>query len=209
MSNLLRLTSPVPESVNHYFKYRAFIKDGKAKAMGYKTNAAKEYQHTFEAYVKDEVEKQGWIKSENKYQHYYVDADFYFPRTDKDPNNYWKILLDAITSTGVVWQDDNVVCERVNRIQYDSKNPRIELEIYPVNYLGIFDNASSLEDFETRCTGCKRYRNNCSILRKAKEGRIQSEISNGVCSCFAKRVTKNKRIKGVSYGKDDEPCKGE
>ena len=98
-----------------------------------------------------------------------------------DANNYYKCLADAITDSGVVWNDDNQLCERVQRIYYDSKSPRIELSIYPCDYIGVFDNASQLEQFESRCIGCKRYKRNCSILQKAKEGRIQEEVNNGVC----------------------------
>ena len=201
MANKLCLVSPVPESVNHYFRYRAFIKDGKAKAMGYKTNAAAEYQDTFCEYVRGEAVRQGWAMSTNEYQHYYVDAIFYFPRTDKDPNNYWKLLLDAITQSGVVWKDDNVTCERVKKICYDSENPRIEIEIYPVEYIGVFDNAEELNSFELCCAGCKRYSRNCSILRRAKEGRVQAEVNDGRCAAFTKKAekkpkTKRKRRKG-------------
>lgn len=200
MSQRLHLVSPIPESVNHYFRYRAFIKDGKATAMGYKTSKASEYQESFATYVADQVKQQGWVLDNNKHQHYYVDASFYFARTDKDPNNYWKLLLDAITRTGVVWPDDNVTCERVNKICYDTENPRIELEIYPVEYIGIFDSADTLARFENRCTGCNRYSRNCSILRRAKEGRIQDDIKNGVCEAYKQiaekpKTKKNKRRK--------------
>lgn len=202
MNNKLHLTSPMPESVNHYFRYRAFIKDGKAKAMGYKTNAAAEYQRTFGAYVAEEVAKQGWEMSENKFQHYYVDADFYFPRVDKDPNNYWKLLLDAITRTGLVWQDDNVTCERVNKICYDAENPRIELEIYPVDYIGVFEDADQLAGFESRCAGCRRYKNNCSVLRRAKEGRVQPEIEGDECACFKPLASAKKNKRSSSNERD-------
>lgn len=195
MPKRLKLTSPMPESVNHYFRYRAFIQNGRAKAMGYKTDKASEYQKEFGKHVIEQVNIQGWEMNNDKFQHYYVDADFYFPRIDKDPNNYWKLLLDAITQTGVVWLDDNVTCERVNKICYDSDNPRIELEIYPVDYIGIFDNADQLVQFESRCAGCKRYKQNCSILRKAKEGRVQPEITDGVCASYAELKTKKKTNK--------------
>ena len=122
----------------------------------------------------------------NATQHFYIDAIFYFDRTDRDPNNYFKCMLDAITDTGLVWVDDNVTCERVQRIYYDSKNPRIELTIYPVDYIGVFDNASQLEQFESRCVECNRYKRNCSILQKAKEGRIQEDIDNLQCKKFKK-----------------------
>ena len=188
----LLLTSPIPESVNHYFRYRAFIKDGKARAMGYKTQSANAYEQEFISYVREQASAQCWEMSESKYQHYYVDATFYFQRTDKDPNNYWKILLDSITRSGVVWLDDNVVCERVNRICYDSEHPRIELEIYAVDYIGVFDSDEHLNCFLERCKNCRRYKNNCSILRKAKEGRIQPEITGGCCSAYKELKEKMK-----------------
>lgn len=181
MKKELRLISPIPPSVNHYLAYRAIIKNGKPMAMSYKTVEATKYQKEFAEYVKQEVKRQNWDLIPNKEQHFYVDCVFYFDRTDKDCNNYFKCMLDAITDTQLVWIDDNVVCERVNRIYYDSTNPRIELCIYPVDYIGIFDNISQLEEFETNCIGCSRYKRNCSILNKAKEGRIQSDIFNFVC----------------------------
>lgn len=173
-------------SFNHYLAYRAIIKNGKPMAMSYKTNEAKKYQHDFAEYVKKQAKLQGWNKSDNVFQHYYMDTVFYFPRIDMDANNYYKCLADAITDSGVVWNDDNQLCERVQRIYYDSNNPRIELEIYPVDYIGVFNNTSQLEEFESNCIGCNRYKRNCSILQKAKEGRVQKEIKNMTCSCFKK-----------------------
>ena len=41
-----------------------------------------------------------------------------------------------------------------------------------------------LEQFESRCIGCIRYKRNCSILQKAKEGRIQEEITELECSKY-------------------------
>lgn len=178
----LKLISPMPPSVNHYLGYRGIMKNGKPMAVSYKTSEAIKYQKNFMNYVIEEVKKQNYTLKPNKNQHFYIDAVFYFDRIDKDPNNYWKCLLDAITDTKLIWIDDNVTCERVQRIYYDSNNPRIEITIKPVNYIGVFDNASQLEEFESNCVGCNRYKRNCSILQKAKEGRIQSEICDGVCS---------------------------
>ena len=180
----LHLISPLPPSVNHYLGYRTIVKNGKPMATSYKTTEAKKYQKSFEKYICQQVTEQNWEISPNEFQHFYVDAVFYFDRIDKDPNNYFKCSLDAITETGLIWIDDNVVCERVQRIYYDSDNPRLELTIYPVDYIGIFDNISQLEHFETNCVGCSRYKRNCSILNKAKVGRIQSEISNFICSQY-------------------------
>lgn len=149
--------------------------------MSYKTSEAIKYQKYFTQYVKDEVKKQNYTLIPDKNRHFYIDTVFYFDRTDRDPNNYFKCMLDAITDTSLIWVDDNVTCERVQRIYYDSANPRIELEIYPCDYIGVFDNMSQLELFESNCIRCNRYNRNCSILQKAKEGRIQLELDGLKC----------------------------
>ena len=184
MSNILKLIITDFISVNHYLSYRAIIKNGKPMAMSYKTKEAKDFQKNFEQHIKEQVKIQNWNVPVDPAQHFYVDAVFYFPRLDMDANNYFKVSLDSITETGLIWIDDNVVCERVQRIYYDSSNPRIELTIYPVDYIGIFDNQKQLNDFEDKCKTCSRYARNCSILKKAKEGRIQEEIKGLACSKF-------------------------
>lgn len=164
-------------------------------AMSYKTKEALRYQREFMDYVTREAKIQKWDLIPNKTQHFYIDAVFYFSRTDQDANNYFKVMLDAITETQLIWLDDNVTCERVQAIYYDSENPRVELCIHPTDYIGVFENSSQLEAFESDCIGCKRYKRNCSLLRNAKEGRVQEEISNMKCSRFAPSVTDdNKHI---------------
>lgn len=170
--------------------YRVISKNGKPTAMSYKTEAAQKYKAEFAEYVRSEIIKQSWSMEPNHTQHFYVDATFYFPRTNMDCNNYWKVMLDAITDTKKIWLDDNVVCERVRRIFYDSEDPRIELNIHPVEYIGIFDNAQQLERFVSNCAGCIRQNKNCSILRKAMEGRIQSEVCGLACTKYKQRKTK-------------------
>jgi len=184
----LKLTSSIPVSVNHYLKPRCFIKYVNNKAVPmvtmYETSDAKKYKKQFKDYVIKEVKKQSWSLTLDKFQHFYFDCVFYFDRIDKDPNNYFKIMLDAITDTQLIWVDDNIVCERVNRIYYDAENPRIDITIRPVEYVGIFDSVEQLHEFEGNCISCNRYKRNCSILNKAKEGRIQSEVVDFECSKF-------------------------
>lgn len=186
----LYLTSPLPPSVNHYLGTRAIMKNGRPMAMVYETKEAKDYKKYFKKYIQEQVKLQDWYSSMDKAQHYYCDCVFYFDRIDKDCNNYFKCSLDAITETELVWSDDNTVCERVNRIYYDNENPRIEMDIYPVEYIGIFNNEENLVSFENRCKNCMRYIRNCSILRKAKEGRIQDEILHFECSKYKEKKEK-------------------
>ena len=170
------------------------MKNGKPMAIVYETKEAKDYKKWFASYIKGEVKKQNWNIEVNSTQHFYCDCVFYFDRIDKDCNNYFKLLLDAITETQFVWMDDNVVCERVNRIYYDSENPRIEIKIYPVDYIGIFDSQEQLDYFEDKCKTCNRYKRNCSILKKAKEGRIQDEIQiNEFEDLYCDKYSKNQK----------------
>lgn len=187
MGNELNLVSPIPPSVNHYLAYRTTIsKSGKAIGMSYRTSEAKKYRREFADYVCNECESQSWDIELNAKQHFYLDGWFYFARIDCDPNNYWKILIDAITDTQKIWVDDNVVCERVMRIQYDAENPRVELKLHPVEYVGVFDNSNQLDEFvNSNCIGCKRYKRNCSVLRKAIDGRIQKEVCGMNCSAMS------------------------
>jgi len=194
--NKLKLISPMPVSVNHYLAHRSFITYIKGKAVAqttmYTTSEAKKYKKEFAEYLKQEIKNQGWDLVPNKTQHFYIDLTFYFPRIDMDCNNYLKLLLDAITDTQSVWLDDNCTCERVNRIYYDSKNPRIEIDIYPVDYIGIFDNNTDLQTFEIQCHTCSRYKNNCSILNKCMEGRIIEEIDIETKICSKYKQSKSK-----------------
>ena len=169
------------------------MKGKKATAMIYETGEAKLYKKNFKEYILKEIKEQNWTLPVTKTQHFYCDCVFYFDRIDKDCNNYFKLLLDAITDSGAIWADDNVVCERVHRIYYDSENPRVEITIYPVSYVGIFDNQEQLDAFESNCASCSRYARNCSILNNAKIGRIQSEISDCVCSKYKEGKGKNDR----------------
>lgn len=188
---ILKLTSPMPPSVNHYMAPRVFYRGKKPNVTMYEKPEAKIYKKEFADYIKTEATRQGWEPSLDKFQHYYCDCVFYFKQTDQDPNNYFKLLMDAITDSKRVWVDDNVSLERVQGIFYDRDNPRIELTIRPVDYVGIFPNREHLERFRDRCFHCRRYlEGRCSILRKATEGRIQECIRDEQCDNY-KEAKKN------------------
>lgn len=180
----LFLTSEIPPSVNHYLAYRAVMKNGRPMATSYCTAEAARYKKSFSQYVAQEVIRQNYDIEPNNTRHFYVDCEFYFPRMNMDSNNYYKCMLDAITDTKLVWLDDNVVCERTNVIRYDTSNPRVEIHIHPVEYIGVFEDASHMEEFESVCIGCSRYKRNCSILRNAVLGKMQPEIHNNKCEKY-------------------------
>ena len=155
--------------------------------MPYPSKETVAFKKSFIPYVVEEVSKQNWEMDQTGLQHYYVHWTVYFPRIDMDVSNQDKVIIDSITESEVVWKDDNVVCNRVDHIYYDSSNPRIELTIVPVDYIGVFENDEHLNSFQEKCKECKRYSNNCSILRKLIEGRIIEEYQDNECIKFKKK----------------------
>lgn len=181
ISNKLNLISPIPPSTNHYLAYKVVKTGNKNLAMSYQTKETKDFKKSFIQYVKEEMNKQGFIPSTNKYQFIHYDVITYFPRIDMDNSNYYKVVLDSLTEAGV-WIDDNIVIERCKRIYYDSQNPRLEIKIYYSDFIGIFDNQSQFDEFLSNCVHCVKYKEGkCNILQKSQEGRIQEEINNFQC----------------------------
>jgi len=158
-------------SVNHYMSYRVA---GRI-VMAYKPKETKDFEKKFGKYVKEEMDKQGWNKPPmGKFVN--LDTIFYFPRIDMDAQNYFKSICDIMTNVAT-YEDDNIVMERVNRIYYDSKKPRIELILTLSEYVGIFDNDNDYKEFKSKCDNCSRFKEGkCSIHKKALESRIQDEI---------------------------------
>lgn len=184
MSKELKLTvHGIPPSVNHYLGFRGVKKGKGCMVMSYTKPEAKQFQKDFEEYAKEQVKLQNWDIEQTRHIHHYMDCVFYFDRTDKDSQNYFKVMSDVLN--GIAYIDDRTILTRTFEQYYDSENPRIEITIHPVTYRGIFNSEQHMNEFEKNCKQCKRYARNCSILNKAKEGRIQKEIDQQfVCSKF-------------------------
>lgn len=184
LTTQLKLTvKGIPPSVNHYMGYRGVKKGNGCMVMAYTKPEAAKFKKEFSTYAKEQVELQQWDIESTRNVHHYLDCVFYFDRTDKDEQNYMKVLCDTLN--GIAYIDDKKVLTRTHEVFYDSENPRIELTIHPVTYRGIFPTEIHMNMFEVNCKDCKRYARNCSILNKAKEGRIQEEIGEDlICSKF-------------------------
>lgn len=80
----------------------------------------------------EEKTNQGW-QDDNKHVWYYVDMVFYFSdRRIRDSHNTLKILMDALQ--GIFFHNDYYCMTRINKVLYDSDNPRVEIKIHPVDY---------------------------------------------------------------------------
>ncbi|WP_425203808.1 RusA family crossover junction endodeoxyribonuclease [Priestia megaterium] len=177
MSEQLKLTvEGIPPSVNHYMGYRGVRKGNGCMVMAYTKAEAKKFKEEFSTYAKEQVKLQKWDIENTRNIHHYVDCVFYFDRTDKDEQNYMKVLCDTLN--GIAYIDDKKVLTRTHEVYYNAANPHIDIIIKPVEYRGIFSNEDLLNEFESKCKSCSRHKRNCSILNKAKEGRIQEEVSD-------------------------------
>lgn len=176
----LNLTLPLPTSLNKLYinqatfnpKTRTSIPTGKRIL----SKDGKKVKIEIQNAATEQMEKQNWDYDYTVGDYIYMDTLIYFNRTGRDDNNVYKLLCDALEK--IVYENDSRVLIRTQRILYDTENPRVEVKLSPVDYIGIFDNEDLLNEFESKCKSCNRYKRNCSILNKAKEGRIQEEISD-------------------------------
>lgn len=181
MKELKLTVQGIPPSVNHYMGYRGVRKGNGCMVMAYTTADAKKFKKEFQKYAKEQVKQQEWDIEQTRDVHHYMDCIFYFDRTDKDEQNYMKVLCDTLND--IAYTDDRNLLTRTHEVYYDKDNPRIEIVIHPVTYRGVFESEEQLNKFEDNCKTCNRYARNCSILKKAKEGRVQGEIDMNEMMC--------------------------
>lgn len=133
--------------------------------------------------TKEQLQNQKWDYDYTLDNYIYMDTIIYFSRKGRDDNNVYKLLCDSLEK--IVYENDSRVLIRTQKILYDTVNPHIEVTLKPVEYRGIFQSEIHMNEFEEKCKSCKRYSRNCSILKKAKEGRIQEEVNeNYICIKF-------------------------
>lgn len=176
----IELTLPLPVSINKLYinqfgynpKSRSRIPTGK-RIMSKEGVKVKEAIQTA---AKTQLSKQDWDYEWTKENYIYQDCYIYMNRLGRDDNNLFKLLNDSLEK--IVYDNDSRVLTRTQRILIDKDEPRIILNISQSPHRGIFESEDHLKNFEQKCRECKRFGRNCSILKKAKEGRIQEEIND-------------------------------
>jgi len=118
----LKMSLPLPPSVNHmYYNTR----NGGKRLTG----KAENYIRKSRALINAAIEEQNWIE-QSPSTWYYLDLVFFMPdRKIRDSHNMLKLLLDVME--GIVYKNDYYVCPRIQSVEYDKENPRIELCITP------------------------------------------------------------------------------
>ena len=181
----LNLTLPLPVSLNklydNQFSWNPKTRSRQSTGKRVLSNEGKKVKKLIQQRATDTLGESEWDYNFTIDNYIYMDTVIYFNRKGRDDNNIYKLLCDSLEK--IVYENDSRVLVRTQKILYDTENPRVEIEFTPVTYRGIFEDEQSQYIFEEKCKSCKRYKRNCSILNKAKEGRIQLEINNEyICS---------------------------
>lgn len=117
--DILKLTLPLPPSINHYYvtnQRGQRVKSGRADAWMFEAGLL----------VKDAARKQGWGYSEKEKLVMYITV--YWPdNRRRDTHNLHKALCDA--PEGIAYKDDKWVLVRDRDFAVDRENPRVEIEI--------------------------------------------------------------------------------
>lgn len=118
----LKLTLPLPPSINHMYVNTKF--GGKRLS-----NSAEDYVRVARAKINLFVEEQSY-KKQNKETWQYIDLVFFMPdRRIRDSHNMIKLLLDVLQ--GPVYENDYWIMPRVQGVEYDKENARIECLLVP------------------------------------------------------------------------------
>lgn len=114
----LKMALPVPPSVNAlHYNTRGGGRRLTAKAQNYIRDSR--------ALIHEFTEDQRWSVPDKRVW-LYVDMVFYFPdRRIRDASNCLKLLLDVME--GIVYHNDYIALPRIQSVEYDKLNPRVEL----------------------------------------------------------------------------------
>lgn len=184
----LKLTLPVPTSINALYvnQYTFNPKSRRREPTGAKilSKEGELCKKQIQSDATKQLSEQEWDYewTEDKNNFLYQDAVIYFSRRGRDDNNVYKLLNDSLEK--ISYDNDSRVLVRTQKILYDKENPRIELILTPVDYVGVFENRDKADAFEDRCKGCTRYlEGRCSILVDSLAATVREEIEtdNQVC----------------------------
>lgn len=116
----LKISLDLPPSINHMY----YNTKGGGKRL---TKKAEDYTRRSRSLINLAIEKQNWIKQKTS-TWYYIDLIFFMPdRRVRDSHNMLKLLLDIMQ--GIVYENDYYVMPRIQAVEYDKENPRVEVYI--------------------------------------------------------------------------------
>lgn len=124
-NQILKFSLPIPPSVNHIYQN---VGRGSRRL----TTEAVKYIKNAQDIAKKQIKKQGW-KKDNRAVWSVMDLYFYFPdKRRRDSHNCLKLLTDCME--GLLFYDDYFLLPRIQDVQLDRENPRLEIIYYPKEY---------------------------------------------------------------------------
>lgn len=181
-SRPIHFTCPLPPSVNSYKGMRVVRSGGRSFIQFYHTSKAKQFMVHMKKLLEREVVQAGWeVPGKNEY--IICEVVIYFKKRRTDGDNIFKCLLDSFTDNGIIL-DDSMVIPRVSDIFIDPDNPRVEVTLRKSEKKGVFPGQQELDFFKNKnCDNCRRFKRNCSLLKKSLENKIVSEINHQDLEC--------------------------
>lgn len=117
----IKFDLPIPPSVNHMYQSA-----GRGKRL---TTKAITYIKTAQDIAKQAVKEYGW-KKDDEHVWYVMDLHFFFPdKRIRDSHNCLKLLMDCLE--GLLFHDDYYLLPRIQHVELDRDNPRVEITYYP------------------------------------------------------------------------------
>lgn len=191
----LNLTLPVPISINslyvNQFKYDYYLKRRVPTGGRVLSSSGEKQKKDIQKIASEQVKLQNWdyAWTEDKNNFLYLDVNIFFARRGRDSDNVFKLLHDSLEK--IVFDNDSRILPRVQKVLYDTENPRVEVSLSPVEYKGIFSGVKEMTSFEENCKSCTRYlKGRCSILVDSIAGTVRSEIediNNPICSKYVEK----------------------
>lgn len=190
----LNLVLPLPTSINKLYinQYQFNPTSRRNEPTGKRILSAdgRSTKARIQGQARVQMKGQDWDFDWTRDHYVYQDAIIYFTRRGSDDNNIYKLLNDSLE--GITYENDSRVLVRTQRIVYDSKNPRVEVTLTPVDFIGIFEDRMAYDVFTYDfCSKCTRYRNgSCSILKDSIAGTVREEIGSihkPICSQFKEK----------------------
>ena len=193
----LNIVVPVPTTLNklytNQYTWRKNPQGGKPigipSGKRVLTKEGEKYKKDVKTLVERQISNQEWDYNKKAERFIYMDYIVYMNRKGRDSDNLHKLLQDTLK--GLIYVDDTTVLTRPNRVLVDRDNPRMEIEIRFVEWVGVFDSEDQMNNCILKCKTCKRFKDGaCSVLRDSIDGVINKDFDfdNKICSKYNKNA---------------------
>jgi Holliday junction resolvase RusA-like endonuclease len=120
MDKTFKITLPLPPSVNRAYTFNKWTH------QTIYTPEAKDYILLNSIILNKSLKKDKIEIPIDRY--FYVDMNFWLSRKNADSHNFLKIFNDMLETSGLT-SNDKYVMNRIQKVEIDSKNPRVEISI--------------------------------------------------------------------------------